>query len=114
MDVMMTARQIGLIGEDGGNVFGTIEQDAVLAVLSDWALEDIADADLFADAVGKVHSARSAGVERLEKTSFLGRTNESGEIQLNYRSDIADIFLDLAIDLGLRHSTASPSPAPAP
>lgn len=110
MDVMMTARQIGLIGEDGSNVFGTIERDAVLAVLSTLALEQSADADLFAGAVKQVHAARSAGVERLERTSFLGRTNESGEIHLNYRSDMAAIFMDLAIDIGIRHSNAAPSP----
>jgi len=51
---------------------------------------------------------RSAGVERLGSTDFLGRNNTTGEIQLSYRAEMANIFLDLAIDLGLRHS-----PAPA-
>ena len=113
MDVMMRARQIGLIGEDGNNVFGTIERHSVLAVLAEVALSHPADTDLIDDAVDRVKRARSAGVERLEKTSFLGRTNEVGEIHLNYRADMADIFMDLAIDLGIRH-TATPSPAPAP
>ncbi len=113
MDVMMRARQIGLIGEDGNNVFGTIERDSVLAMLSEVALHHPLDTDLINAAVERVTSARSAGVERLEKTSFLGRTNEVGEIHLNYRADMADIFMDLAIDLGIRHS-APRTPAPTP
>lgn len=106
MDVMMTARKIGLIGEDGSNVFGTIEREAVLAVLSDLARAHPADVDLIEAAADRVRQARSAGVERLEQTSFLGRTNPTGEIHLTYRSDMADVFMDLAIDLGIRHSPA--------
>jgi hypothetical protein len=113
MEVMMTARQIGLIAEDGSNVFGTIERDAVLAVLSDLAVLHPADADLFVNAADRVLAARSAGVERLDSTSFLGRTNLAGEIQLTYRSDMADVFMDLAIDLGIRQS-ATRSPATTP
>jgi hypothetical protein len=109
MDVMMTARNIGLIGADGGNVFGTIERHVVVAALAELALESADDADLFAAAVDRVNTARSAGVERLGATSFLGRTNDAGEIQLSYRAEMADIFMDLAIDLGIRHT-----PAPAP
>ncbi len=113
MDVMMTARNIGLIGADGSNVFGTIERHVVLAALSELALTDIDDADLFAVAVGRVNSARSAGVERLGETSFLGRTNDTGEIQLSYRAEMADIFMDLAIDLGIRKTPArAATPAP--
>lgn len=113
MDVMMTARNIGLIGADGGNVFGTIERHIVLAALSELALADTGGADLFATAVERVNSARSAGVERLGETSFLGRINDIGEIQLSYRAEMADIFMDLAIDLGIR-KTPAPSPTPAP
>jgi hypothetical protein len=109
MDVMATARKIGLMGEDGSNVFGTIEQHVVLTALGELALDDIADADLFAAAVQRVNKGRSAGVERLGATNFLGRVSENGEIQLNYRAEMADIFMDLAIDIGLRHS-AAPTP----
>ena len=111
MDVMSTARNIGLIAADGGSVFGTIERHVVIAALNELALADTDDADLFAGAIENVMASRSAGVERLGSTSFLGRTDDSGEIQLSYRSAMADIFLDLAIDLGLRHSVNSqPSP----
>lgn len=113
MDVMMTARNIGLIGADGGNVFGTIERHIVIAALSELALADIGGADLFAAAVERVNGARSAGIERLGETSFLGRTNDSGEIQLSYRAEMADIFMDLAIDLGIRN-TPAPAATPAP
>lgn len=112
MDVMMTARRIGLIADDGSNVFGTIERHAVLAVLSDLALDHPNDADLFAVAADRVMHARSAGVERLDSNSFLGRKNEEGEIHLSYRADMADAFMDLAIDLGIRHN-ANRSPASA-
>jgi hypothetical protein len=45
-------------------------------------------------------------------SDFLGRassaqTNVAGEIQLSYRAEMAAIFMDLAIDLGIRHSAAS-------
>jgi hypothetical protein len=111
MDVMSTARNIGLIAADGGSVFGTIERHVVIAALNELALTGVDDSDLFAAAIDSVMTSRSAGVERLGSTSFLGRTDESGEIQLSYRAAMADIFLDLAIDLGLRHSVNSaPSP----
>lgn len=112
MDVMMTARRIGLIAEDGSNVFGTIERDAVLAVLTDLALDHPNDSDLFAVAAERVMQARSAGVERLDANSFLGRRTAAGEIHLNYRADMAETFMDLAIDLGIRDS-AHRSPATA-
>jgi len=108
MDVMTTARNIGLIGADGGDVFGTIEREAVLIALRDIAVFYDSDADLFDAAAARVRASRSAGVERLGSTDFLGRNNGTGEIQLSYRAEMANIFLDLAIDLGLRHS-----PAPA-
>lgn len=108
MDVMTTARNIGLIGADGGDVFGTIEREAVLIALRDIAVFYDGDADLFDAAAARVRASRSAGVERLGSTDFLGRNNGTGEIQLSYRAEMANIFLDLAIDLGLRHS-----PAPA-
>jgi hypothetical protein len=108
MDVMTTARSIGLIGADGSDVFGTIERDVVLGVLADLARDNDADGDLFVATVKRVLAARSAGVERLGSTDFLGRNNRTGEIQLSYRAEMAAIFLDLAIDLGLRRT---PSPA---
>lgn len=113
MDVMMTARAIGLIGADGSNVFGTIEQHVVLTALNELARTAVDDADLFTAAVARVNSARSAGVEKLSEMSFLGRRDKGGEIQLSYRAEMADVFMDLAIDLGIRH-TKSPAPTPAP
>jgi len=104
MDVMTTARKIGLIGADGSDVFGTIERDAVLAALRDISVFYDSDGDLFDAAAARVRASRSAGIERLGSTDFLGRNNATGEIQLSYRAEMANIFLDLAIDLGLRHS----------
>jgi hypothetical protein len=112
VNVMQSARAIGLIAADGSDVFGTIERQAVLDVLADLAAKNVIDADLFADAAARVSASRSAGVEKVGVTDFLGRGDVNGVVQLSYRSEMAAIFLDLAIDLGLRHS-ASPSPAPA-
>ena len=111
MDVMTTARNIGLIGADGSDVFGTIERHVVLDTLAGFARDSVADADLFNQAAARVRAARSAGVERLGASDFLGRassaqTNVAGEIQLSYRAEMAAIFMDLAIDLGIRHSAA--------
>ena len=102
MNVMETARSIGLVGEDGANVFGNIEETVVLGALSELALFRPSAADLFDGASSQVRRARSAGIERPERNSISARERAVDEIQLRYRTEMADIFIDLAIDLGLR------------
>ena len=107
MDVMATARTIGLVAEDGADVFGTIERDDVLAVLSELSTVHPGNDDLFAEAAMRVDLARSAGTELLDADSVFARTRASREVQLRYRSEMAEVFSDLAIDLGLRRAPAA-------
>ncbi len=102
MDVLATAAAIGLTADAGGDGLGTIEEDVVLAALSDLAAAHPEAADLFAEAAARVQLARSAGVERLDAGSVFAARRGSREIQLRYRSEMREIFTDLAIDLALR------------
>jgi hypothetical protein len=102
VNVTSVARSIGLIGEDRREVFGTIDQDVVLAALSDLALAAPGDEDLFADAAMRVQLSRSAGVEQFDAKSVLNRSRSGEAIQLRYRSEMADVFTDLAIDVAMR------------
>jgi hypothetical protein len=61
--------------------------------------------DLFDAAAARVQRARSAGVEQLEANSVAIRHGGGATVQLRYRSEIAEIFTDLAIDVGLRQPT---------
>ena len=99
MSVLAVAHSIGLIGKDGSVVSGTIDEDVVLASLTELVTECPGSDDLFADAVTRVRSARSAGVVKPDPTSLVprGRT-----VQLRYRSEMGEVFADLAIDVGLR------------
>jgi hypothetical protein len=49
-----------------------------------------------------VQLARSAGVVHPDATSLLHRSGDGTAVQLRYRSEMADVFTDLAIDVGLR------------
>ena len=102
MNVMATARSIGLVGDNGADVFGNIEQEVVLEALNEFALFHPSASELFEHASEKVRRSRSAGVERPERNSVSARDRSVEEIQLRYRNEMADIFIDLAIDLGLR------------
>jgi hypothetical protein len=102
VNVTAVARSIGLAGEDRREVFGTIDQEVVLAALDELAVADPDDADLFADAGMAVQLARSAGVEQFDASSVLNRNRAGGTIQLRYRSEMADLFTDLAIDVAMR------------
>ena len=101
MDVMTMARSIGLVAADRREVSGTIEEAAVLDAIAELAEATPADDDLYADAAMRVQLARSAGVVHTDATSVLHRPRD-GAVQLRYRSEMADIFTDLAIDIGLR------------
>ena len=101
MNVMAIARSIGLVSADRREVSGTIDEAVVLAAISELATNRGND-DLFADAAMRVQLARSAGVVHTDPTSVLHRSRDGAEVHLRYRSEMADIFTDLAIDIGLR------------
>lgn len=102
MNVMEAARRIGL-DPTSGDITGTIDEARVLAALSELAEHDRDHEDVIADAAARVREARSAGFEELPPTS-LGAGREGEVVQLRYRAEVADIFTDLAIDIGLRRS----------
>lgn len=108
MDVMTTARAIGLTS-DTGDVFGTIEEAAVIANLLELGAAHPGHGELFAEAVARVQRARSAGVERVTADSVFARDRGALEIQLRYRSEMAEVFEDLAIDLAIAMA-AVPTP----
>ena len=102
MTVMAAARSIGLVRDASGDVSGTIAEDVVLASISALADDHPGNDDLFADAAMRVQFARSAGVVQAEATSVLRRSPTGVDVQLRYRNEMADVFTDLAIDIGLR------------
>ena len=102
MNVMDTARTLGLVAVDG-DVTGTIEQQKVLDALAGLAENHPTNADLVASVTERVRVARSAGVEVHDPKSVLVRPDGETTTQLRYRSEMADLFTDLAIDVGLRH-----------
>jgi hypothetical protein len=102
VNVTAAARSIGLVRDDGREVHGTIDEDVVLKSISSLATAHPGNDDLFADAAMRVQLARSAGVVQPDPTSVLYRSRTSRTLQLRYRSEMADVFTDLAIDVGLR------------
>jgi len=105
MNVMDMARSIGLVNDDGPAT-GTIDEDAVLAALCELATDEDGNDDLFADAAMQVQLARSAGVVQPDAASILHRNRRGVPVQLRYRSEMAGLFMDLAIDVGLREAAA--------
>lgn len=101
MNIMDVASSLGLV-DSNGTVAGTIDQHKVLGTLVELTEKDPAHADLYAEAAGHVRSARSAGMETHEANSFQARPGAEATTQLRYRSEMADLFTDLAIDVGLR------------
>ena len=102
MNVMAIARSIGLVTDDRREVSGTIDEAVVLASISELATANAGNDDLVADAAMRVQLARSAGVVHPESTSVLRPSRDGAAVQLRYRSEMADVFTDLAIDVGLR------------
>ena len=101
MNVMDAAREIGLVVTDG-TVSGTIDEAKVLSVLTELENDNPAHADLFHDAVARVLLARSAGAEGPLTNGTRLQPGDAAPTQLRYRSEMADLFLDLAIDIGMR------------
>jgi hypothetical protein len=97
---MDVARALGLTD---AQVTGTIDEADVLGALAELAERDPQNEDLFDDAATRVLLARDAGVEALDDSSRAMWAREAATVQLRYRSEMADIFTDLAIDVGLRH-----------
>jgi hypothetical protein len=102
VNVMDVARAIGVNVMDRG-VTGAIDEQNVLRALAELAEDDPDNSDLYDAAVTEVRHSRSAGLEELPAGSVLRRPSEVATTQLRYRSEMADIFTDLAIDVGLRH-----------
>jgi hypothetical protein len=90
------------VSEDLGKVSGTIDEDVVLASIKRLAAAHPGNDDLFADAAMRVQLARTAGVVPPDAISVLHRSPTGATVQLRYRSEMADVFTDLAIDIGLR------------
>ncbi|MEP1126356.1 MAG: hypothetical protein ABJH68_20935 [Ilumatobacter sp.] len=101
MNIMDVASSLGLV-DPTGTVVGTIDQQKVLGTLVELAEKDPAHTDLYAETAGHVRSARSAGMETHDAKSFQARPGAEATTQLRYRSEMADLFMDLAIDVGLR------------
>ncbi len=104
MSVMAVARPIGLVSDARGELSGTIDQNVVLAAISGVATAHPGNDDLFADAAARIRRARSAGVVPPDPTSLLQRSPTGATVQLRYSSEMADVFTDLAIDIGLREA----------
>ena len=102
MRVMAAARSIGLVTGARGEVSGPISEDVVLASIRRLAGAHPGNDDLFADAAMRVRRARSAGVVQPDTTGGLHRARTGPTMQLRYRIEMADVFTDLAIDIGLR------------
>ena len=102
MSVMAVARSIGLVTGAQGKVSGTISEDVVLASIRRLTGAHPGNDDLFADAAMRVQRARSAGVVQPDATGVPHRSPTGPTVQLRYRVEMADVFTDLAIDIGLR------------
>lgn len=102
MNVMSIANSIGLVPDGRGEVSGTIDEAVVLDAIATLAASHPGNDDVFADAVMRVELARSAGVEQREANSVLNRSATVTTVQLRYRSEMIDVFTDLAIDIGIR------------
>lgn len=106
MKVMDAATRIGLTGArltGTREVTGTIDERKVLGALADLAADDPANADLYEDAASRVTSSRSAGSEVVDVARSLD-PHAAPTIRLRYRSEMVDLFTDLAIDVGMRSS----------
>jgi hypothetical protein len=109
MDVLATARELGLFADGVADLVGGIEEQVVLAALADLAAQREQDQDLFAEAALRVQLARSAGVERVAADSIFARNGTDRLEQFRYRSEMCEMFTDLAIDLGVRSAATSES-----
>jgi len=108
MNIMDAARSLGLV-DSNGTMAGTVDQQNVLGALVELAENDPTHADLYGEAAEFVQGARSAGMEILEANGLKSRPGAEETTQLRYRSEMADLFIDLAIDVGLRNQALAAS-----
>lgn len=101
MNVMDTAQQIGLTSPTG-EVTGTIDEVKVIDALTRLAEADPANRELYAGAAARVRASRSAGVEIIDAHGSLIHDADVAAVQLRYRMEMAELFTDLAIDIGMR------------
>lgn len=101
MKVMDAAQTIGLTAPKG-EATGTIDELKVISLLSTLAQDDPDNRDLFADAAARVRRSRSAGLEVHDERGGLLNSDGVASVQLRYRSEMAELFTDLAIDVGMR------------
>jgi hypothetical protein len=104
VSVIGVARSIGLVSDARGEVSGTIDQNVVLVAISGLASAHPGNDDLLGDAGRRVRCARSAGVVQSYATGLLHRSPTGATVQLRYRREMADVFTDLAINIGLREA----------
>ena len=104
MSVIAVARSVGLVSDARGEVSGTIDQNVVLAAIAGLAAAHPGNDDLLADAARRVQCARSAGVVQPDPTGLLHRSLAGASVQLRYRGEMADVFTDVAINIGLREA----------
>jgi hypothetical protein len=104
VNVIDAAHSIGLDRGARGEVTGTIDVEVVLAVLAELAAANPGNDDVFEEAATRVRRARSAGVSQPAESSVFSHSRRGVTVQLRYRSEMADVLTDLAIDVGLRDS----------
>ena len=104
MSVIAVAQSIGLVSDARGEVSGTIDQKVVLAAIASLAAAHPGNDDLLADAARRVQCARSAGVVQPDPAGLLNRSLAGVSVQLRYRGEMADVFTDIAINIGLREA----------
>lgn len=88
-------------------LLGTIELADVLDVLTQLDEACAGNEDLFIEAAERARNARSAGEEHIDPHSVFGARRSSTRILLRHRGEMADAFIDLAIDLAKRELAAT-------
>jgi hypothetical protein len=96
-DVLATAASIGLAAS--ADAVGTIDEATVLDALEQIASEHPWAADRCDAAARRVRSARSAGAQAVDPDSVF--VSRGTVLQLRYRNEMVEVFMDLAIDLAL-------------
>ena len=103
MNVSAAARSIGLVRDDAREMCGTIDEDVVLTSISSLDAAQPGNDDFFADVAMRVQLARSAGVScSLARPACSTVPAPAGPCSSGYRSAMAGVFTDLAIDVGLK------------
>jgi hypothetical protein len=111
VDILTIATSIGL--DAAVDAVGTIDERVVLDALDRLAAEHPATADRCCEAQRRVRAARSAGAESVDADSVFA--SRGTVLQLRYRSEMWEIFVDLAIDLALSEApVGAVEGAPAP